>query len=224
MTMEKTYDVAIIGAGVVGAAIARRLSRYELAVVLIDKAADVGFGTSKANSGIVHAGFHTPYKYLKTRLEVQGNLMFDQLQKELDFPFRRCGILAVAFREEELKTVETLYRQGVENGAIGIEICGRSRLLELEPKLNPDVIGGLHGVGLAWGLVITKPGTKEIDPDLAHDVVRIFIESCLMLFDPVGTGATIKVTPPLVITEEALREGLGVLADAVEAALALRAK
>jgi glycerol-3-phosphate dehydrogenase len=142
--MTQRYDVAIIGAGVVGAAIARTLSRYELNIALLEREADVGFGTSKANSGIVHGGFHTPWKYLKTKLEVQGNLMFDGLQKELDFPFRRCGILAVAFREEELKTVETLYRQGVENGAIGIEICGRSRLLDLEPKLNPDVIGGLH--------------------------------------------------------------------------------
>ncbi len=142
--MKTHYDVAIIGAGVIGAAIARKLSSYELDVVLVDKEADVSFGTSKANSGIVHGGFHSPAKYLKTKLEVRGNLMFDQLQKELDFPFRRCGILVVAFREEELQAIETLYRQGIDNGAFGLELCGRERLLHLEPKLHPDVIGGLH--------------------------------------------------------------------------------
>ncbi|MCG8571077.1 MAG: NAD(P)/FAD-dependent oxidoreductase, partial [Spirochaetes bacterium] len=138
------YDVAIIGAGVSGASIARQLSLYNLQVALVDKEADVSFGTSKANSGIIHAGFHSSSKYLKSVLEVRGNLMFDRLQKELGFPFKRCGILMVAFREEEIKTVQYLYQQGVDNGVIGIEICSRERLLELEPKLNPDVIGGLH--------------------------------------------------------------------------------
>ncbi|MBN1500322.1 MAG: NAD(P)/FAD-dependent oxidoreductase [Spirochaetes bacterium] len=138
------YDVAIIGAGVSGAAVARTLSRYNLKIALIDKEADVSFGTSKANSGIIHAGFHTGRKYLKSRLEIQGNLMFDELQRELGFPFRRCGVIVVAFEEEDLRHVQDLYRQGVDNGVIGIEICSRERILAVEPKLNPDVIGGLH--------------------------------------------------------------------------------
>lgn len=138
------YDVAIIGAGVSGAAVARKLSQYNLKTVLLEKEADVSFGTSKANSGIIHGGFHTSMKYLKSRLEIQGNLMFDALQRELGFPFRRCGVIVVAFREEELKHIQDLYRQGVENGVIGIEICSRERILDIEPKLNPDVIGGLH--------------------------------------------------------------------------------
>jgi len=138
------YDVAIIGAGVSGAAIARKLSQYNLKTVLLEKEADVSFGTSKANSGIIHGGFHTSMKYLKSRLEIQGNLMFDALQRELGFPFRRCGVIVAAFREEELKHIQNLYRQGVDNGVIGIEICSRERILDIEPKLNPDVIGGLH--------------------------------------------------------------------------------
>ena len=120
-----------------------------------------------------------------------------------------------------LANIDFLFENDVIGNAARLEPVCREALGALRAK-HPDVIGSLHGVGLAWGLVFTKPGSKEIDPDLAHDVVRICIESGLMLFAPVGTGATIKVTPPLVITEEALREGLGVLADAVEAALALR--
>jgi glycerol-3-phosphate dehydrogenase len=138
------YDVAIIGAGVIGASIARKLSQYKLRTVLLEKESDVGFGTSKANSGIIHAGFHTNKRYLKSRLEVRGNLMFDRLKEELDFPFKRTGILVVAFTEEELKIVENLYSQGVENNVIGLEICSRDRIFELEDKLNPDIIGGLH--------------------------------------------------------------------------------
>lgn len=141
------YDVAIIGAGVCGANIARRLSAYELDVILLDKEVDVSFGTSKANSGIVHGGFHHSPKYLKARLEVQGALMFDRLHRELGFPFRRCGIVVVALHEDEMRSVDQLYRQGCENGVIGIELCSRERMLDLEPKLNPDTVGGLYAPG-----------------------------------------------------------------------------
>lgn len=142
--MTGQYDVAIIGAGVVGAAIARRLAAYKLDVILLEKECDVSFGVSKANSGIIHGGFHHASTALKAKLEIRGNRMFDQLYKELHFPFRRCGILVVALSTEEMKTVEFLYSQGIENQSIGIELCNRERLLGLEPKLNPDIVGGLH--------------------------------------------------------------------------------
>ncbi|GHT52105.1 FAD/NAD(P)-binding oxidoreductase [Spirochaetia bacterium] len=141
------YDVAIIGCGVSGANIARRLSAYTIKTAILEKAADVSFGTSKANSGIVHGGFHHNKKYLKARLEIQGNLMFDQLRRELDFPFKRCGIIVAALHEDEMKSVEQLYMQGVENGVIGIELCSRERILELEPKLSADTVGGLYAPG-----------------------------------------------------------------------------
>jgi glycerol-3-phosphate dehydrogenase len=141
------YDVAIIGCGVSGANIARQLSAYHIKTAILEKAADVSFGTSKANSGIVHGGFHHNKKYLKARLEIQGNLMFDQLRRELNFPFKRCGIIVAALHEEEMKAVEHLYMQGVENGVIGIELCSRERILELEPKLSADTVGGLYAPG-----------------------------------------------------------------------------
>ena len=141
------YDVAIIGCGVSGANIARKLSSYRTNAVILEKAADVSFGTSKANSGIIHGGFHHNKKYLKARLEIQGNLMFDQMQRELHFPFRRCGIIVAALHEDEMKIAEHLYQQGAENSVIGIELCSRDRILELEPKLSPDVIGGLYAPG-----------------------------------------------------------------------------
>ncbi|MDR2965331.1 MAG: FAD-dependent oxidoreductase [Treponema sp.] len=141
------FDVAIIGCGVSGASIARRLSAYSIKTCILEKAADVSFGTSKANSGIIHGGFHHNKKHLKARLEIQGNLMFDQLRRELNFPFRRCGIIVAALHEEEMKAVEQLYLQGIENDVIGIELCSRQRILELEPKLSSDAVGGLYAPG-----------------------------------------------------------------------------
>jgi glycerol-3-phosphate dehydrogenase len=141
------YDAAIIGCGVSGANIARRLSAYTIKTALLEKGADVSFGTSKANSGIIHGGFHHNRQYLKARLEIQGNLMFDKLRRELDFPFKRCGIIVAALHDEEMKAVERLYRQGVENGVIGIELCSHDRIRELEPKLSRDAAGGLYAPG-----------------------------------------------------------------------------
>jgi glycerol-3-phosphate dehydrogenase len=141
------FDAAVIGCGVSGANIARRLSAYSIKTAILEKAADVSFGTSKANSGIIHGGFHHNKKYLKARLEIHGSLMFDQLRRELNFPFRRCGIIVAALHEEEMKAVEHLYLQGVENEVIGIELCSRQRILELEPKLSSDTVGGLYAPG-----------------------------------------------------------------------------
>ncbi len=142
--LETEFDVAIIGAGVSGAFVARTLSAYKLSCVLLEKCADVGFGVSKANSGIVHAGFHHPPATLKARLEIRGNLLYDKLHHELNFPFKRIGVLVAAFSDEELKIVEYLHNQGLANGVAGLEICGGERMLRLEPKLNPDVVGGLY--------------------------------------------------------------------------------
>jgi glycerol-3-phosphate dehydrogenase len=137
------FDAAIIGAGVVGASIARRLPACNLSVALIHRRADVSFGVSKANSGIIHAGFHHNPATLKARLEVRGNRMFDRLKEELGFPFRRVGVLVAAFSYEEMQIVEALYANGIANGVPQLEIAGRDRILALEPKLNPDVVGGL---------------------------------------------------------------------------------
>ena len=89
------YDVAIIGAGVIGSAIARELSKYQADICVIEREEDVCDGTSKANSAIIHAGFDATPGTLKAMLNVRGNQMMDQLAEELDFPFKRNGSLVV---------------------------------------------------------------------------------------------------------------------------------
>ena len=133
------YDVIIIGAGVVGAAIARELSRYRLDVAVLEKEDDVSFGVSKANSGIIHAGFHAHPATLKGKLAVPGNRKFDRLCEELDFPFERNGEMMVAFSEKERETLHFYYKRGKKNNVPYMEIIEKKRVLELEPNLNPEV-------------------------------------------------------------------------------------
>ena len=113
-TIPREVDVAVVGGGVVGCAIARALSRFELDVCLIDRETDVGFGTSKANSGIIHAGHHSASGTLKGTLEWAGNQQWGPLADELGIGFERVGDLTVAFDEDEVATLERLRRQAVE--------------------------------------------------------------------------------------------------------------
>ncbi len=141
--MIRHFDLLIIGAGVTGASIARMMSRYQLKVGLMEKEEDVSFGTSKANSGIIHAGIHSSRGSLKAELECAGNREFDRLSDELGFPFERRGELMVAFSEEEVEIVNRYYERGLQNGIKGVEVLGRERTLEMEPSLNPDIRGAL---------------------------------------------------------------------------------
>ncbi len=137
------HDVAIIGGGVVGCAIARELSRYHLRCVLLERYAEVGFGTTKTNSGIIHAGQQTPLGTLKGELEVRGNAMFDQLQRELGFGFRRCGELVVASSPEELAQLERMKADGESKGVPGLEMWDAQRLRREEPNLSHHLAGAL---------------------------------------------------------------------------------
>ncbi|MEW6673927.1 MAG: NAD(P)/FAD-dependent oxidoreductase [Thermodesulfobacteriota bacterium] len=137
------YDVAIIGGGVTGCAIARELSRYRLRIVIIEKHAEVGFGSSKTNSGIIHAGHHSSPATLKGKLVVRGNEMFDALCKDLNFGFRRIGELVVAGTEAEIPELERLKKQGDAKGVKGLEIWPREKLRNEEPNLSHTLAAAL---------------------------------------------------------------------------------
>ncbi len=142
------YDVAVIGAGATGGATAYMLSQYKLQTVLLERGHEVCSGVSKANSGIVHGGFHHPSDSLKTQLELRGNELIEKLQKNLHFPYLKCGILVVAYSGEELETLKKLYQCGLDNGVKDMEFCDRQRIFELEPKLTDNAVGGFfvpHG-------------------------------------------------------------------------------
>ena len=136
------YDVIIIGAGVTGAMIARKLSRFQLSIALLEKENDVGNVTSNANSAIVHSGYDPVPGTLKAKLNVRGNQMFDQIADELDVHFNRCGSLTVAINDEQMKMLVDLKKRSEENG-VSVRLLNKQEVFELEPNINPEVVGAL---------------------------------------------------------------------------------
>jgi len=131
--------VVIVGGGVVGCAVARELSRYDCDISVLERSFDVSEGTSKANSGIVHAGFDAKPNTLKAKYNVLGNKMFDRLAEELEFSFCRNGAFVVCFNEEDLPHLNKLKEQGVYNGVKDLEIITGDQARQKEPKLSKDV-------------------------------------------------------------------------------------
>ena len=134
------YDVIVIGAGVSGCAIARELSRMELKILVLEKACDVCEGTSKANSGIVHAGYDALPGTLKARLNVEGSRRMKALSEELDFAYRQNGSLVLCFDEKEQHKLTELRDRGQANGVEGLRILSRQELLKLEPNVGENVV------------------------------------------------------------------------------------
>lgn len=138
------YDVIIIGSGVSGSACARELSRYDLKIGVLEKEEDVCCGTSKANSGIVHAGFDAAPGSLMAKLNVLGNEKMEQLSKDLDFPFLRNGSLVVCREQEDLPNLQALYERGLQNGVKGLCILTGQQAREMEPNLSEEVVAALY--------------------------------------------------------------------------------
>ena len=138
------YDIVIIGGGVVGTCIARELSKYELNIALMERSSDVCEGTSKANSGICHAGYDAKSGTLKARLNVRGSEMMEDLSKELGFGYIRCGSLVLCFDEADKDRLVELYDRGVTNGVKGLEIISGDEARILQPNLSEDVKWALH--------------------------------------------------------------------------------
>lgn len=140
------YDVAVIGAGVVGTQVARNLSKYNLKTVLVEKTSDIAMGTTKANSGIVHAGFDAQTGTLMAKMNVKGCRMMKEVCTTLHVPYENNGSLVVAFSEEEMETIQELYDRGIANGLHpeDMEIIDRDQLVALEPNIGPEAVGALH--------------------------------------------------------------------------------
>ena len=138
------YDVIIIGAGVSGSAVARELSRYRIKVCVLEKEEDVCCGTSKANSGIVHAGYDAAEGSLMAKLNVRGNEMMDTLARDLDIPFKRTGSLVICLHEEDQSQLQTLYERGGRNGVPGLRILGREELKDMEPNISDEACAALY--------------------------------------------------------------------------------
>ena len=137
------YDIAVIGAGITGSAIARELSKYNLKTVVIEKGLEVCQGTTKANSAIVHGGFDAKEGSLKAKLNVEGNSLYKDLCEELNVEFKQTGSLVLAFDDKDVKHIKELYNRGIKNNARGLKILNKEEVLKIEPNVNQNVVAAL---------------------------------------------------------------------------------
>lgn len=140
---EAPYDVVIVGAGVVGCALAYKLSQYRLRVLLLDKNYDVGEATSKGNSAIVHTGFDAAPGTLESQLVTQASRQWPELAEKLKIPFEKCGAMVLAITDEQNKKLDTIHAKAVSNGVDDVQLLSAAQTRELEPSVPQDILGGL---------------------------------------------------------------------------------
>ena len=140
---EIMYNVAIIGAGVVGGMIARELTKYGLKVCILEKENDVAMGATKANSAIVHAGFDAKEGSLKALLNVKGSMMMPTITKELGVKYQNNGALVIGFNESDEEAINELFERGIKNGVKGLEVLDAIALKEKEPNISSNAICAL---------------------------------------------------------------------------------
>ena len=180
------YDVIIIGAGVCGCAIARELTRKKAEILVLEKQEDVCCGTSKANSGICHAGHDAKHGSLMAKLNVQGSRMMEKLSRELDFPYRRNGALVVMVNEGDRESLNALYENGILNGVEGLRIVEREELKAMEPNISDQAVAALYAPTSA---IICPFGMNiAMAENAAQNGARFQFDTEVTGLSPVGGG------------------------------------
>src|SRR5690349_1748178 len=165
-----TYDIAIIGAGAVGSAIARELSRYELKIVLLEANSDVGMGTSKASTAIWHTGFDAKPDSLEARLMHRSYELMETYLPEAGIPFERLGGLLIAWNQDQLDTLPRLFEKAHQNGVMDVRLIGADEVYKLETHLGPGALGGMVVPGEGILCTFTVPlacATQAVVNDVA---------------------------------------------------------
>jgi glycerol-3-phosphate dehydrogenase len=206
-------DVVVIGAGVVGTGIARELSRYDVDVVLVEREADVAWGTTKANTALVHAGYDADPGTNKARFNVAGNAMYPRITQELGVMYKNTGTLVVATAPDQVPHLNELLERGKANGVPGLEIIGRERIVELEPFISSDAIAALWaptgGITSPWELAIAY-AENAVD-----NGVTILLSSPVTAIDVEGGRAVRVHTPDTTIDTQFVVNAAGLFADEI---------
>lgn len=151
--MAETFDIAIVGAGITGCAIARQLARYDLSICVVEAGNDIALGASKANGGLVHAGYDPAPGTVKAQVNARGCELYSTWAQELGFLFHRTGSMVLGFNDEDRAHLEQLRQNGLANGVPELSIIGPERIRELEPRASADATCAL------W-----CPSTGFVDP------------------------------------------------------------
>lgn len=185
------YDVAIIGAGVVGSAIARELSKYKVRACVIEREEDVCSGTSKANSAIIHAGFDAAPGTMKAKLNVRGNEMMDALARDLDIPFSRNGSLVVCTGEQDASELDRLMEKAKANGVPGARLIDRKELLSMEPNISDGAVKAFYAP--TGGIVCPFHMTMAFAENAYENGVEFFLNTEVRKVEPIPDGYVLHV-------------------------------
>lgn len=217
MRPSRCHDVVVVGGGVVGITLARELSRYQLDVVVLERDAEVGFGVSKANSGIIHSGIHADPATLKGQLEWPGNEGWLRLRDDLGFGFAQVGELLVALSADELPTLDHLHAQGARKGVPGLERWGADRVRKYQPNLSRDVIAALWAP--TAGVINPYEAVLLIADNAAANGVEIATEQPVTAIDPSNRqdpdGPLVVHTPTRTLATRYVVNAAGLRADEV---------
>lgn len=181
--MAETFDIAIVGAGITGCAIARQLARYGLSICVVEAANDIALGASKANGGLVHAGYDPAPDTVKAQVNARGCELYDTWAQELGFLFCRTGSMVLGFTDEDWAQLEKLRQNGLANGVPELAIVGPERIHELEPRASAKATCAL------W-----CPSTGYVDP---------FEVAIAALENAVANGVTFMRSAPVEAIEVA---------------------
>ncbi|MCB2313809.1 NAD(P)/FAD-dependent oxidoreductase [Clostridium tagluense] len=193
------FDVTIIGAGIVGCSISRELSKYNLKTCVLDKSSDVGSGTSKANSAIVHAGHDADPSTLKGKLNALGNAMYTDLAMELDFPFKRNGSLVLCFDKQHLGDLENLLHQGEKNGVPGLVILTGDQVREMEPNITKKCVAALYAP--TGGIVCPYEMTIAMAENAYNNGVKFEFETGVIDIEKKSNNYIIKTNKGIIETK-----------------------
>lgn len=184
------FDVAIIGCGIIGAAAAYELSKYNLSLAVIESNNDVADSTTKANSAILHAGYDPHPGTFMAWANVEGVRLAKEICHKLDVPYKQCDSMVLAFSEQEMNHVRELFDRGTKNGVPGLQIIDGDQARKLEPNLSEEVVGSL----LAPSAAIVCPW--EYGLALAETAVRngaeLFLNSPVTAIEKIDGGYRMK--------------------------------
>ena len=210
--MKSRSEVLIIGAGVVGCTIARELAKFKIETVLLEKEPDVGSGVSKANSGVLHTGLYYPKGSLKAKLCVEGRLMFPELAKQLDVPYKLCGKHVIARTDEELEDLESLKAVGEGNGAQGLTIISGDELKKREPHL--DALYALHSP--VAGIFSPYLFTIALAENALNNGVKIHVNTKVLAIKQENSGYKVTTNQGVFYTDIIVNSA-GLFADKISA-------
>lgn len=208
------YDVAVIGCGITGAALAYELSQYQLDCVVLERENDVADATTKANSAIIHAGYDPEEGTLMARLNVRGAALAGQLCRDLDVPYQQIGSLVLAFDETDERTLRTLYARGLANGVPGLTLLSGDEVRKREPALSPNVRLALYapsaGIVSPWEYALALAETA------VRNGVEIRLDSGVEAIEMTGDGYLLH-TPSGTLHARYVVNAAGLYADRVHA-------